>query len=418
MPVDILLGLQWGDEGKGKLVDYLAPRYDVIARFQGGANAGHTLWINGQKHVLHLIPSGIFHPNCINIIGNGVVLDPVVLVQEIQKILSFDPSIPNRLLISDKATLLLPFHKLLDHAQETHKAEQKIGSTLKGISPAYQDKIGRNALKVYDLLDDNFHTKYAQLKAHHLNLWRLWNNEPPGLAEKEEEFFASVEFMKAHLQVVSTELWLNKALKEGKSVLAEGAQGSLLDVDFGAYPFVTSSHTMAGGVCTGLGISPKHVREIIGVFKAYCTRVGSGPFPTELNDDTGEKLRHLGNEFGATTGRPRRTGWLDLPALKYACTINGTTQLAIMKSDILAEFEEIKVCTTYIDTQNQSHDIAYSQKPHQLQYQSLQSWYQQPLNNETLPQNFLDFLHFIENFLQTPIRIVSTGPERTQTLFL
>jgi adenylosuccinate synthase len=333
MQVDVILGLQWGDEGKGKIVDYLADKYDIIARFQGGPNAGHTLYIDGVKHVLHTIPSGIFREGKIITIGNGVVIDPVTLLKEIENLEKQGIPVKERLIISKRANLILPTHKILDAASESSKGSSKIGSTLKGIGPTYMDKTGRNGLRVGDILEDDFIVKYELLKAKHLQLLQIYNFDYE-LSELEDSWFDAIEKLKEYKQVESV-YFINEALKKGKKILAEGAQGSMLDIDFGTYPFVTSSNTISAAVCTGLGISPKHIGEVIGITKAYCTRVGSGPFPSELTDETGEKLRKEGAEFGATTGRPRRCGWIDLPALNYACLINGVTKLVITKADIL-----------------------------------------------------------------------------------
>ena len=340
MGADVLLGLQWGDEGKGKIVDVLTPEYDIIARFQGGPNAGHTLEFDGIKHVLHTIPSGIFRKGVKNVIGNGVVIDPIILKQEIDKLIPLGVNIKEQLLISKKAHIILPTHKLLDKASEIAKGEKKIGSTLKGIGPTYMDKTGRNGIRVGDLFEDNFPEKYKNLVAKHSTLLNFYSMEI-NLDELEKDFFEGIELIKS-LNAIDSEHYLNNAIKAGKKVLAEGAQGTLLDIDFGTYPFVTSSNTITAGTCTGLGIAPNKIKRIIGIFKAYCTRVGSGPFPTEEDNETGEKIRQLGHEFGATTGRERRCGWIDLPALKYAIMINGVTELSMMKADVLDQFDKIK----------------------------------------------------------------------------
>ncbi|HCR53377.1 MAG TPA: adenylosuccinate synthase, partial [Cytophagales bacterium] len=345
MKVDVLLGLQWGDEGKGKIVDVLAPKYNVIARFQGGPNAGHTLEFDGIKHVLHQIPSGIFRSNTKNVIGNGVVLDPVVFRTEIEKLSKFNLDVKSNLFISKKATIIIPTHRLLDQAYEKEKGDNKIGSTLKGIGPSYQDKIGRQGLRVGDTLSENFKSKFKKLTDLHFSI--LKNHELEyNWAELETQFFEAIDFLK-QFQLIDSEYFLNNEIKTGNSILAEGAQGSLLDIDFGSYPFVTSSSTVTAGACTGLGVPPHQIGEVFGIFKAYSTRVGSGPFPTELTDEEGEKMRKAGNEFGSTTGRPRRCGWIDLPALKYSIMINGVTKLLMMKADVLDAFPIIKVCTKY-----------------------------------------------------------------------
>ena len=343
--IDVILGLQWGDEGKGKIVDYFAPHYDIIARFQGGPNAGHTLYINGEKIVLHQIPSGVFHQNTINIIGNGVVLDAVTLKKECDKVAGFGVDISKNLFISERTHLILPTHRALDKASESLKGDGKIGSTLKGIGPTYMDKTGRNGLRVGDLLDKNFTTNYIKLRLKHQRLLDNFNFSED-ISAWEEEFFEAIEFLKT-LNIVNGEYFINDKISQGKKILAEGAQGSMLDIDFGTFPFVTSSNTVTAGVCSGLGVAPQKIKDVMGVTKAYCTRVGSGPFPTELNDETGEALRKIGNEFGATTGRPRRCGWLDLVALKFACMINGTTKLIMTKADVLDSFSPLNLCSAY-----------------------------------------------------------------------
>ncbi|MFT5168260.1 MAG: adenylosuccinate synthase, partial [Saprospiraceae bacterium] len=346
MAVDVLLGLQWGDEGKGKIVDYLAPKYDIVARFQGGPNAGHTLIFDGKKFVLHTVPSGIFRQNLLNVIGNGVVIDPITLEKEIKNLDDAGVNYDGRLLVSRKAHLILPTHRYIDAASEAAKGVEKIGSTLKGIGPTYMDKTGRNGIRVGDILNADFKSKYDILRAKHLGLVKLYPDIDFNLEEQEAEWFASLDTLKS-LPMVDCEYYLNKAIKDGKKILAEGAQGSMLDIDFGTYPFVTSSNTVTAGVCTGLGIAPTKIGEVIGITKAYCTRVGSGPFPTELDDEMGELLRQEGGEFGATTGRPRRCGWIDLPQLKYTIMLNGVTQLVITKIDILNNFETINAGTHY-----------------------------------------------------------------------
>ncbi len=422
--VDILLGLQWGDEGKGKLVDVLTPNYDIIARFQGGPNAGHTLEFEGGKHVLHTIPSGIFHSNVKNVIGNGVVIDPVVFAKEIKALREKHVPVEQRMSVSRKAHIILPTHRLLDRASEASKGESKIGSTLKGIGPAYMDKTGRNGLRVGDLLDGNFIGKYNLLKQKHLFLLegfkQFFTLDAAELKQMEEEFMQGVEVLKS-LTIVDSEHYINNELRDGKKILAEGAQGSLLDIDFGSYPFVTSSNTIAAGACTGLGIAPGRVGEVLGIFKAYCTRVGSGPFPTELNDETGEKMRQVGREFGSTTGRARRCGWLDLPALRYACMINGVTQLIMMKADVLSVFENIKICTHYMCDGKKIDYMPYDSDPHKVQpvYIEMHGWKNDLTgmrNLAQLPKELTDYIEFIEKQMEIPITIVSVGPDRTQTI--
>jgi adenylosuccinate synthase len=420
MKVNILLGLQWGDEGKGKVVDYLAPQYDVVARFQGGPNAGHTLEFDGIKHVLHQIPSGIFREKIMNVIGNGVVLDPVIFKREIEALGKFNLDVHKNLFISNKAHLILPTHRLLDKAFEQHKGTNKIGSTLKGIGPTYEDKIARLGLRVGDIVDDQFMHKYRTLVNKHLEKLDFLNFEYD-LEEEESVFLQAIEFLK-EFQITDSIYLINDAIENSQSVLAEGAQGTLLDVDFGSYPFVTSSNTSAAGVCSGLGVAPNRIGEVFGIFKAYCTRVGSGPFPTELSDQTGEELRKMGNEFGATTGRPRRCGWLDLPALRYACILNGVTQLFMMKADVLNAFEEIKICTHYqmpdgSETRNIPFD--FLQQPPEPVYSTLPGW-NQSLDHiddfNEMPEELIHYIEFIEDYLKLPINIVSVGPDRTQTI--
>ena len=417
--VDVLLGLQWGDEGKGKIVDFFAPRYDIIARFQGGPNAGHTLYVKGEKIVLHQIPSGIFHENTTNLIGNGVVLDAVTLKKEYDKVSAFGIDGRKNLYVAERTHLILPTHRALDKASELSKGNEKIGSTLKGIGPAYMDKTGRNGLRVGDLLDKNFTTQYIKLRLKHQRILDSFGfNED--ISEWEEEFFEAIEFIRS-LKIVNGEYFINDKIQEGKKVLAEGAQGSMLDVDFGTFPFVTSSSTISAGVCTGLGIAPQKIKEVIGVTKAYCTRVGSGPFPTELHDETGERLRKVGNEFGATTGRPRRCGWLDLPALKYACMINGVTELNIMKLDILSEFETIKVCVGYnVDGEFYKDTIPFDVSvPIEPIYVELKGWNKDISNCkvfEELPKEAKDYIAFIQLETNYPITRVSVGPDRLQTI--
>src|SRR5215204_958898 len=355
--VDVILGLQWGDEGKGKIVGYFAPQYDIIARFQGGPNAGHTLYVNGKKVVLHQIPSGIFHENTTNLIGNGVVLDPVTLKRECGSVSEFGIDYRKNLYISERTSLILPTHRALDKASELAKGNEKIGSTLKGIGPAYMDKTGRNALRVGDLLHKSFTTSYIKLRLKHQKLLDNYNFTEE-ISTWEEEFFEAIEFLR-ELNIVNGEYFINQKISEGKKVLAEGAQGSMLDIDFGTFPFVTSSNTISAGVCNGLGVAPQKIKEVIGVSKAYCTRVGGGPFPTELEDETGEQLRKIGNEFGATTGRPRRCGWIDLVALQFACMVNGVTKIVMTKADVLDVFKELQVCTSYSINGKESKEIPF-----------------------------------------------------------
>ena len=417
--VDVLLGLQWGDAGKGKIVDVLAPKYDVIARFQGGPNAGHTLEFDGIKHVLHQIPSGIFRETTRNVIGNGVVLDPVIFRNEIEKLAKFNLDIRKNLFISKKATLILPTHRLLDVAYEKAKGVNKIGSTLKGIGPTYQDKIGRQGLRVGDIVSSDFEAKFKTLTDIHFRILREyeidynWN-------ELKAAFMDAVDFLKG-FKLIESEYFLNQELKQGSSILAEGAQGALLDIDFGSYPFVTSSNTVTAGACTGLGIAPRHIGEVYGIFKAYSTRVGSGPFPTELMDEEGELLRKEGNEFGSTTGRPRRCGWLDIPSLKYSIMINGVTQLLMMKADVLSVFATIKICTKYRLSDGTVTDIVpYEMVNEKITpiYTEMTGWKSElkGLSEENLPSALQDYIRFVEGELQVPITIVSTGPDRTQTI--
>jgi len=421
MRVDLLLGLQWGDEGKGKIVDVLTRDYDIIARFQGGPNAGHTLEFDGIKHVLHTIPSGIFHKNAINIVGNGVVIDPVIFDKELEKLESFNIDIQKKLLLSRKAHIILPTHRLLDAASEAAKGKAKIGSTLKGIGPAYMDKTGRNGLRLGDLELPDWKDKYNALAEKHQAMIHFYDVDIQyDLQELEAEFFTAVERLKT-LQFIDSEEYLYQALKSGKKVLAEGAQGSLLDIDFGTYPFVTSSNTTAAGACTGLGIAPGSIQEVYGIFKAYTTRVGSGPFPTELFDADGETLGRVGNEFGATTGRPRRCGWLDLVALKYAVRINGVTQLMMMKADVLSGFETLKVCTAYNYQGKPIEHLPYSTEAPLLTpvYKEMPGW-KEDLTGMTeaseLPEALMSYIHFLEEELEVPVRIVSVGPDRKQTI--
>ncbi|MFN8286491.1 MAG: adenylosuccinate synthase [Chitinophagales bacterium] len=420
MHVDILLGLQWGDEGKGKIVDHLADKYDIIARFQGGPNAGHTLVIDGVKTVLHTVPSGILKERAANVIGNGVVIDPVTLKKEIEQLTAKGVDINKRLFISKKAHLILPTHKILDAASEAAKGKEKIGSTLRGISPTYMDKTGRNGLRVGDTVSSDFKSIYERIKEKHLHLLKLYDFEF-SLEETEKIWFEAIDFMRS-LNLIDSEYYLNNALSNGKSILAEGAQGTMLDIDFGTYPYVTSSNTITSGACNGLGIPPTKVKEVIGIAKAYATRVGSGPFPTELDNEMGERIRQIGGEFGATTGRPRRTGWIDLPALKYAIMINGVTQIAMTKSDILNDFETVEACTEYEINGKKTTEIPYDicQATIKPIYHKLCGW-KTDLRNfhsyDDLPETFLGYLEFIEEYLGTEVTMISTGPERERLLF-
>lgn len=420
MKVDVLLGLQWGDEGKGKIVDVLTPQYDIIARFQGGPNAGHTLEFEGIKHVLHTIPSGIFRKNVLNVIGNGVVIDPVIFQKEIEKLVPFNIDIQKNLVISRKAHLILPTHRLLDAASEASKGKNKIGSTLKGIGPTYMDKTGRNGLRVGDIFSPKFREKYQALVDKHIGILKHYEGFEYNLAELEPAFFEGINLLKS-LTCIDSELFLNQELKAGKKVLAEGAQGTLLDIDFGSYPYVTSSNTITAGTCTGLGIPPTKIGSVIGIFKAYCTRVGSGPFPTELHDETGEAMRKEGNEFGSTTGRARRCGWIDLPALKYAIMINGVSELSMMKADVLSIFDTIKVCTHYeIDGK------LYDYMPYDIDglevkpvYKDLAGWNCDLTQLESMneaPEALKGYISYLEQELEVPITVVSVGPDRKQTL--
>jgi adenylosuccinate synthase len=420
MKMDVLLGLQWGDEGKGKVVDVLAPKYDTVARFQGGPNAGHTLEFDGIKHVLHQIPSGIFRENIKNVIGNGVVLDPVIFKKEIDKLAPFNIDFKKNLFVSNKAQLILPTHRLLDAAYEHSKGNKKIGSTLKGIGPTYQDKIGRLGIRVGDIISPKFTDKYKALVAQHESILAFYKHEYD-LASLEKDFFEAIDFLKT-FNLSNTEYLINSDLQESKSVLAEGAQGSLLDVDFGNYPFVTSSNTTTAGVCTGLGVAPNTINSVYGIFKAYCTRVGSGPFPTELFDKDGKKMAKVGNEFGATTGRPRRCGWLDLPALKYVVMINGVTELYMMKSDVLSGFEMIKACTHYkLADGTVTDEFPYDMVENDLEpvYKEFSGWNcsLDGMNSfAVLPKELTNYIAFIEGYLGVPINMVSIGPDRKQTI--
>jgi adenylosuccinate synthase len=420
--VDLLLGLQWGDEGKGKIVDVLTSKYDIVARFQGGPNAGHTLEFDGIKHVLRTIPSGIFHKDTINIIGNGVVLDPVVFKQEVEALAKFDMDVKKRLLISRKAHLILPTHKLLDATSELAKGKDKIGSTLKGIGPTYMDKTGRNGIRVGDLELPDFHKRFCKLFEKHEELieWSVMKQFNTNYEKMEEEFLEALDYLK-QFTFIDSEEYLYQAQREGKSILCEGAQGSLLDVDFGTYPFVTSSNTTAAGACTGLGIAPNKIKDVYGIFKAYTTRVGSGPFPTELFDEVGEKMAKIGNEFGSVTGRARRCGWLDLVALKYTCQINGVTELMMMKGDVLSGFDNIKVCVGYKYKGKIITHFPYNIEPDNLEpiYIGFDGWSEDITNIKdfnNLPEQLKEYIEYIEKELEIPIKIVSVGPDRLQTI--
>jgi adenylosuccinate synthase len=417
--VDVILGLQWGDEGKGKIVDYFAPRYDLIARFQGGPNAGHTLYVNEKKIVLHQIPSGIFHAGKVNLIGNGVVLDPVTLKRECDSVASFGVDYRKNLYIAQRTHLILPTHRALDKASEMSKGQEKIGGTLKGIGPAYMDKTGRNGLRVGDLLDKSFTTQYIKLRLKHQKLLDSLNFQED-LSAWEEEFFEALDFMR-QFKIVNGEYFINDKLSQGKTVLAEGAQGSMLDVDFGTFPFVTSSNTISAGVCTGLGVAPQRIRDVIGVSKAYCTRVGSGPFPTELEDATGEELRKTGNEFGATTGRPRRCGWIDGVALKFACMINGVTKIVMTKADVLDDFPELKVCTAYSVNGETTNEIPFQMNRLQIEpvLKSFAGWKTNITalkKYDNLPEKMKEYVQFINNYLGVQIAYISNGPGRDQLI--
>jgi len=427
MKVDVILGLQWGDEGKGKIVDVFTPHYDIIARFQGGPNAGHTIEFDGKKFVLHTIPSGIFHQSTLNLIGNGVIIDPFIFIREIDNLAENGIHAEENLLISKRAHLILPTHRMLDAVSEFQKGQAKIGSTLKGIGPTYTDKFARNGLRVGNLNENDFLERYRSLKKIHLRTLASYSVDLAGITldglsfeTYEEKWFEAISRMRS-FRMVEGEQFLNKSLDEGKSVMAEGAQGTLLDVDFGSYPFVTSSNTIAAGVCSGLGISPHRVGTIYGIFKAYCTRVGSGPFPTELMDETGAILRQKGNEFGSTTGRPRRCGWLDLPALKYSIMINGVDSLIMMKADVLNTFEKIKVCSQYKAGGQVLDEFPFELSEDTLEpvYQELKGW-NLPLNNigsfDALPNPLSEYIRFIEKETGIPVDMVSIGPDRVQIL--
>ena len=423
MKIDMILGLQWGDEGKGKIVDVLTKDYDIIARFQGGPNAGHTLIFDGIKHVLHTIPSGIFHKNKINVVGNGVVIDPVIFKNEIEKLKEVGVDLKNKLYISKKAHLILPTHRLIDQASELSKGAKKIGSTLKGIGPTYMDKTGRNGLRIGDLDEDDWILKYENLKNKHLDLIKNFNvNIDFDIKELSNNFFESIDYIK-QVKFIDSEHFFNESLKNGKKIIAEGAQGSLLDIDFGTYPFVTSSTTTAAGACTGLGIAPNKINDVIGIFKAYTTRVGSGPFPTELHDDVGKRIAQVGKEFGATTGRPRRCGWLDLVALKHSIIINGVTKLAIMKGDVLSGIKKIKICTKYKYRGELIDHLPFSLESKNLEpiYEEFDGWDDNitDLNNpKNLPNTFTNYINFLEKQVGLKINIISVGPDRKQTIIV
>jgi adenylosuccinate synthase len=417
--VDVILGLQWGDEGKGKIVDFFAPHYDVIARFQGGPNAGHTLYVKGQKMVLHQIPSGIFHEDKINLIGNGVVLDAVTLKKECENVASLGVDYKKNLFISERTHLILPTHRAIDKASELSKGNDKIGSTLKGIGPAYMDKTGRNGLRVGDLLDKNFTTQYIKLRLKHQRLLDNFNFAEE-ISGWEEEFFDALEFLKG-LKIVNGEYFINDKISSGNKILAEGAQGSMLDVDFGTFPFVTSSNTISAAVCTGLGVAPQKIKEVLGVTKAYCTRVGSGPFPTELNDATGELIRNTGSEFGSTTGRPRRCGWIDLVALQFACMINGVTQIIMTKADVLDKLETLKVCHTYNINGEEKSFVPFQMsrmdiKPGYMDFEGWETDITGMKAYDELPGKMKDYIAYLNQFLKIPVKYISNGPGRDQLI--
>lgn len=419
--VDVILGLQWGDEGKGKIVDFFAPGYDLVARFQGGPNAGHTLYVNDKKVVLHQIPSGIFHQDTVNLIGGGVVLDPVTLKKECDTVASFGIDVKKNLYISQRTNIIIPTHRALDKASETSKGIDKIGSTLKGIGPAYMDKTGRNAIRVGDILDKSFTTNYIKLRMKHQRMLDSFHfNED--ISEWEDDFFEGIEFLRS-LNIVNGEYFINNRITEGNKILAEGAQGSMLDIDYGTFPFVTSSNTISAGVCTGLGVAPQKIKEVIGVTKAYCTRVGSGPFPTELFDETGEQIRKIGSEFGATTGRPRRCGWIDLVALQYACMINGVTQVVMTKADVLDSFKELDICISYEIDGQQKKEVPFQMSKMKINpvYNTFSGW-----NCDTttikeatlLPNTMKEYVEFINKIIGAPVTYISNGPGRDQIVKL
>ncbi len=418
--IDVILGLQWGDEGKGKIADYLTPKYDVVARFQGGPNAGHSLEFEGKKFVLNTIPSGIFGKTTINLIGNGVVIDPVRLQEEIGRIVGECPDYKERLLISRKAHLILPTHRILDAASESAKGDQKIGSTLRGIGPTYRDKIGRSGLRVGDILESDFTSRYRAIVTEHLKLIQFLGYTDFDLDSEESKFFSSLEFLKSH-QLINSEYFINDCLQQGKKILAEGAQGSMLDVEFGSYPFVTSSNTLTGGVCTGLGVAPKHIGKVYGIFKAYCTRVGSGPFPTELDDEVGEYIRQKGHEFGATTGRKRRTGWLDLVALKYTIMLNGVDELIMMKGDVLNGMEILNVATHYQIEGKETQQVPSNLCNASIEptYLSFPGWSEDLTHAngfDAMDDTFKSYVDYIETYLGKKIGVISLGPQRDATV--
>lgn len=420
MAVDVLLGLQWGDEGKGKIVDVLTRKYDIIARFQGGPNAGHTLEFEGKKHVLHTIPSGVFHENVCNVVGNGVVIDPVIFKGELDKLIAQEPDVLSRLKISRKAHLILPSHRLLDAASEAAKGKKKIGSTLKGIGPTYMDKTGRNGLRVGDIQLDNFQELYDNLVAKHKQLLSGYPDFSYDLSELEPTWFEAVEYLRT-LDIIDSEPYVHQAIKDGRTILAEGAQGTLLDIDFGTYPFVTSSNTTCAGACTGLGVAPNRIKNVYGIFKAYCTRVGSGPFPTELFDKTGETIQAQGHEFGATTGRPRRCGWLDLPALKYAIDVNGVTELMMMKADVLSGIGNLKVCTAYRYKGEVIEHLPYKLEEDLIEpiFTEVPGWEEdltKMTSEDEFPESFKAYISYIEKEVGVPISLISVGPDRAQTI--
>ena len=421
MSLDVLLGLQWGDEGKGKIVDAISNSYDIIARFQGGPNAGHTIEFDGHKHVLHTIPSGIFNDNALNIIGNGVVIDPVIFENELNGLNKFDIDIKSKLLISNRAHIILPTHKMIDATSEASKGKKKIGSTLKGIGPTYMDKTGRNGIRIGDLNSNNWMDKYSSLKDKHLTILSNFKTKVEiDLNKLEDDFMNSVEILKK-FNFINSEDYLNSSLNDGKHILAEGAQGSLLDIDFGTYPFVTSSNTTVAGACSGLGVPPNKIKKVIGIFKAYTTRVGSGPFPTELLNEIGEHIRKIGNEYGATTGRDRRCGWLDLVALKYSIIINGVTELNMMKADVLSGFDSIEVCTGYNINGVETNTLPYDLNSGDIKpiYKTFKGWSEDisKINKEeNLPIELNKYISFIEEFIKVPIKLISVGPDRSETI--
>ena len=420
MAVDVLLGLQWGDEGKGKIVDVLTRKYDIIARFQGGPNAGHTLEFEGKKHVLHTIPSGVFHKDVCNVVGNGVVIDPVIFKGELDKLIAQEPDVLSRLKISRKAHLILPSHRLLDAASEAAKGKKKIGSTLKGIGPTYMDKTGRNGLRVGDIQLSNFKELYTNLVKKHKQLLSGYSNFSYDLSELETDWFAAIEYLRT-LDIIDSEPYVHQAIRDGRTILAEGAQGTLLDIDFGTYPFVTSSNTTCAGACTGLGVAPNRIKNVYGIFKAYCTRVGSGPFPTELFDTTGETIQAQGHEFGATTGRPRRCGWLDLPALKYAIDVNGVTVLMLMKADVLSGIGNLKICTAYRYKGDVIEHLPYKLEEALIEpiFTEIAGWNEDlttMISEDEFPDSFKAYIDFIEKEVGVPISLISVGPDRAQTI--